>query len=35
MTQLETLFDPQHEVRKLVFYLDGIPEIRIIAGKNT
>jgi hypothetical protein len=30
----ETLFDPQHEVRKLVFYLDSIPEVRIIEGKD-
>jgi len=29
-----TLFDPQHEVRKLVFYLDSIPEVRIIEGKD-
>lgn len=31
---LETVFDPQHEVRKLVFYLGSIPEIRIIEGKD-
>jgi len=29
-----TLFDPQHEVRKLLFYLDSIPEVRIIEGKD-
>jgi adenine-specific DNA-methyltransferase len=26
-------YDPKHEIRKLVFYLEEIPEIRIIAGK--
>ena len=29
-----TLSDPQHEVRKLLFYLDSIPEVRLIEGKD-
>ena len=28
------VYDPKHEIRKLVFYLDSIPEIRIIEGKD-
>jgi hypothetical protein len=27
------VYDPKHEIRKLVFYLEDIAEIRIIAGK--
>ena len=28
------VYDPKHEIRKLVYYLDSIPEIRIIEGKD-
>ncbi len=27
------VYDPKHEIRKLVYYLDTIAEIRIIEGK--
>jgi adenine-specific DNA-methyltransferase len=30
----DTMFNPQHPVRNLVYYLDSIPEIRIIEGKD-
>ena len=28
------VYEPKHEIRKLVFYLDSVPEIRIIEGKD-
>lgn len=28
------LYDPQHEVRRLVHYLDSIPEVRLIEAKE-
>ena len=31
---LERLYDPQHPVRKLVFFLDSLPVVRLIEGKT-
>ncbi|MGY2894326.1 Eco57I restriction-modification methylase domain-containing protein [Deinococcus sp. UYEF24] len=30
----ERIFDPGHEVRKLVFFLDSLPVVRLIEGKS-